>query len=93
GSDIVITAEVDTLRSAKTGTDFALVNAHDLKILGDGKRSAVNLNGLVLFNPNQQQDNLDKNLIVKLKSVIPILGAAPLSISKDSKSNLTIKGN
>ncbi|MGL5690824.1 MAG: Calx-beta domain-containing protein [Bacteroidales bacterium] len=93
GSDIVITAEVDTLSSAKMGTDFALVNAHDLKILGDGKRSAVNLNGLVLFNPNQQQDNLDKNLIVKLKSVIPILGAAPLSISKDSKSNLTIKGN
>lgn len=93
GSDIVITTEVDTLSSAKMGTDFALVNAHDLKILGDGKRSAVNLNGLVLFNSNQQQDNLDKNLTVKLKSVMPILGAAPLSISKESKSSLTIKGN
>lgn len=93
GSDIVITTEVDSLSTAKIGTDFALVNAHDLKILGDSKRSAVNLNGLVLFNQDKQEGNSDKKLIVNLKSVMPILGAAPLTISKDSKSSLTIKGN
>lgn len=91
GADIVITTNIDATSTAKNGVDFALVNAHDLRIWGDGKRSAVNLNGLVLFNPEAQQN---KTLKINLKSVNKIPGAGPLSIAIDKKqSSLEIKGN
>lgn len=91
GADIIIATDIDTTSSAKNGVDFALVNSHDLRIWGNGKRSAVNLNGLVLFNPEAQQD---KELKINLKSVNQINGAGPLSISNDKRqSALLIKGN
>lgn len=91
GADIVITTSIDSTSTAKNGVDFALVNAHDLRIWGDGKRSAVNLNGLVLFNTEAQQN---KELRINLKSVNKIKGAGPLSLSIDKKqSSLEIKGN
>lgn len=50
GSDITVTAMVDTATTARQGIDFVLTNMHDLRIWGDGRSSTVNLNGVVLYS-------------------------------------------
>lgn len=53
GGDIVISCDIDSQTTAEEGKDFVLTNRHDLRIWGDGNRSAVNLNGIVLHNPEK----------------------------------------
>lgn len=65
GGDIFLDVEVDNSGTAKQGQDFVLSNDHDLRIWGDGRSSAVNLNGMVLFNQGQEQ----KTVSVTLKDV------------------------
>lgn len=50
GGDITVTCSVGSETTAVEGKDFVFTNLHDLRIWGDGNRSAVNLNGIVLFN-------------------------------------------
>lgn len=50
GGDIGITCSVLPQTTAEEGKDFVLTNIHNIRILGDGDRSAVNLDGIVLFN-------------------------------------------
>lgn len=76
GSDIVITPAVNA-GTAKEGVDFILSNAYDLRIGGDDKSSAVNLNGMILFTPQKSK----KNVSVSLKEVKGSKDAGPLSIA------------
>ncbi len=50
GGDIGIVCSILPQTNAEEGKDFILTNMHNLRILGDGNRSAVNLDGIVLFN-------------------------------------------
>lgn len=77
GSDIVLTAAVNDSSTAKYGENFVISNAHDLRISGDGRSSAVNLNGLVLFTP----DSGTKTVVVNLQDVKAGKDAGPISIS------------
>ncbi len=91
GADIIIAVEIDSTSSAKKGVDFALVNSHNLKIIGNGKRTGVNLNGIVLFNPESIGD---RELKINLKSINQIPLAGSIVICEDKKqSDLLIKHN
>lgn len=50
GGDISISCSVGPQTTAEEGKDFVLTNRHDLRIWGDGNRSAINLNGIILHN-------------------------------------------
>lgn len=67
GGDITATCGVLPETTAVEGKDFVFTNLHDLRIWGDGNRSAINLNGIVLFNGDQTGS---KNLSVGINSVI-----------------------
>ncbi len=89
GSDILVGIEIDPTSTAQRGFDFAFVNAHDLKIIGDGKRVNVNLNGIVIYNPEATDT---KELKIKLTNVNQISGAGKISIDKSNKQcSLLIK--
>lgn len=87
GGDIFLTVDVNDNSSAKQGIDFVLSNAHDLRIWGDDKSSAVNLNGMVLYTQGQEQ----KAVAVTLKGVRSGDKAGKLSVSPDrSNAQFTI---
>lgn len=50
GGDISISCSVSPQTTAEEGKDFVFTNRHDLRIWGDGNRSAINLNGIILHN-------------------------------------------
>ncbi len=66
GGDISISCSVNSQTTADEGKDFVFTNRHDLRIWGDGNRSAVNLNGIVLHNP---ENGGVKKLVVGIDSV------------------------
>lgn len=82
GGDIFLNVDVNDNGSAKQGVDFVLSNAHDLRIWGDDKSSAVNLNGMVLYTQSQDQ----KTVAVTLKGVRSGDKAGKLSVSTDKSS-------
>ncbi|MCC8152849.1 MAG: hypothetical protein LIP01_00700 [Tannerellaceae bacterium] len=89
GSDIQLNIAVAPETTADEGKDFVLTNMHDLRIWGDGNRSAVNLNGIVLYNKDVAAD---KRLMVNIESVTAPEGAPELSISVNGKqAGFTIK--
>lgn len=66
GGDVVVTCSVAPETTAIEGKDFVLTNLHDLRIWGDGNRSTVNLNGIVLFD----KDKLGaKSMVMEINSV------------------------
>lgn len=87
GGDIFLTVEVDNGSTAKQGTDFVLANSHDLRIWGDNRSSAVNLNGLVLYTTSEDQ----KTVSVSLTGVKSDDNAGKLTVSPDrNKAKFTI---
>lgn len=83
GGDINITCSIDNKTTAAEGKDFVLTNMHNLRIWGDGNRSAVNLQGLVLFNPNKEGA---KELIVGIDSIQKPSNAPDIIISTNEPS-------
>ena len=77
GADISITTKVSDGNTAEQGRDFVITNAHDLRISGDGRSSAVNLNGVVLYN----SDPATKSVVVNLEDVKAGANAGSISIS------------
>lgn len=66
GGDITATCSIAPETTATEGKDFVLTNLHDLRIWGDGNRSAVNLNGIVLYD----KDKLgSKTLAIDINSI------------------------
>lgn len=66
GGDIGIVCSILPKTTAEEGKDFVLTNMHNLRILGDGNRSAVNLDGIVLYN----RDNTGvKNIAIGIDSI------------------------
>lgn len=89
GGDILLTVALDTASTAVLGKDFVFTDIHDLKLLGDGNTSAVNLNGVVLFVPEAEK----KTVAVELKNVKGVESAGQISVFKEkSKASFTIKG-
>ena len=82
GGDIFLTTELDASATAKQGTDFVLTNAHDLRIWGDDRSSAVNLSGMVLYTP----DSVVKTVGVRLKGVKAPEGAGKIGIASDKQA-------
>ncbi|MFV0537040.1 MAG: Calx-beta domain-containing protein [Dysgonomonas sp.] len=66
GGDIAISCSVNSQTTAEEGKDFVFTNRHDLRIWGDGNRSAINLNGIILHNP---ENGGVKKLVVGIDSV------------------------
>lgn len=89
GGDITATCSVAPETTAVEGKDFVLTNLHDLRIWGDGNRSAVNLNGIVLYD----KDKLGaKNLSVGIDAVKTPERAPVINIDPKAKSaGFTIK--
>ncbi len=83
GADIMLSTAVGEAGTAKQGLDFVIANGHDLRISGDGRSSAVNLNGLVLFNP---ANTAPKSVVVNLQGVKAGANSAPISISPAKNS-------
>lgn len=82
GGDITISSSVAAETTAAEGKDFVFTNLHDLRIWGDGNRSAVNLNGIILFD----KDKLGaKKLVVGLDSVMTPANAPQINIASDGK--------
>lgn len=82
GSDIIITAAVDDSGTAVQGRDFVVTNLHDLRIWGDDRSSAVNLNGLVLYSTDKEE----KTVSISLQDVKASANAGKLSISAGGKT-------
>ena len=59
-----------------------LTNAHDLRIWGDDRSSAVNLNGMVLYTP----DSAVKTVGVKLNGVKAPAGAGRIGIAAEKQT-------
>ena len=83
GGDISITCSVDAQTTAEEGKDFVFTNRHDLRIWGDGNRSAINLNGIILHNV---QNAGIKKLIVGIDSVKKPDNAPDILISPTESS-------
>lgn len=66
GGDIAISCSVNSQTTAEEGKDFVFTNRHDLRIWGDGNRSAINLNGIILHNT---ENGGVKKLVVGIDSV------------------------
>lgn len=89
GGDINITCSIDGQTTADEGRDFVLTNMHNLRIWGDGNRSAVNLQGLVLFNPEKTGA---KQLIVGIDAIEKPANAPDIRIStNEATAGFTIK--
>lgn len=82
GSDIEILCEIDSSSSAAQGSDFVLTNQHDLRIWGDGNRSAVNMEGVVLYSP----DNTPRTTKVNITGVKSPDGAPQITVSPTAGS-------
>lgn len=90
GSDIQLTVVPDSMSTAVQGSDFVFTNIHDLRLLGDGNTSAVNLSGVVLYAPNAEK----KTVAVELKDVKVVGAAGKISVDADkSKAEFIIKGD
>lgn len=83
GGDISITCSVNSQTTAEEGKDFVFTNRHDLRIWGDGNRSAVNLNGIILFNSEKAGI---KKLVVGIDSVTKPDNAPDIVISPTGSS-------
>ena len=82
GGDVVVTCSVSSETTAVEGKDFVLTNLHDLRIWGDGNRSTVNLNGIVLFD----KDKLGaKKMVMEISSVQTPDFAPEVGISSTGK--------
>ncbi|RNC65915.1 Calx-beta domain-containing protein [Proteiniphilum sp. X52] len=66
GGDIGIACSILPQTTAAEGKDFVLTNMHNLRILGDGNRSAVNLDGIVLFN---RESEGSKKIVIGVDSI------------------------
>lgn len=62
GSDILLSPVVNESATAKQGVDFVLANHHDLRIWGDDRSSAVNLNGMILYSPDKGEKTVSVSL-------------------------------
>lgn len=76
GADAIVSVRINEDSTAKLGTDFIFSNAHDLRIWGDDKSSAVNLNGMVLYTPEKGV----KSVSVSIDNVVGGSDAAKLEI-------------
>lgn len=83
GGDINVTCSVGSQTTGVEGKDFVLTNLHNLRIWGDGNRSAINLNGIVLFN---NEKTGAKNLIMSIDSVDKPAYAPDILISTTESS-------
>jgi hypothetical protein len=79
GADVTLSAEAGSSSSAELGRDFVFTNIHDLRIWGDGRSSAVNLNGMVLYSP----ENVQKTVSVVLTGVQSGDDAGELTVSPE----------
>ncbi len=66
GGDIGIVCSIAPQTNAEEGKDFVLTNMYNLRILGDGNRSAVNLDGIVLFNKESEGT---KKIVIGVDSI------------------------
>ncbi len=83
GGDISISCSVNSQTTANEGKDFVFTNRHDLRIWGDGNRSAINLNGIILHNP---ENGGVKKLVVGIDSVKKPDNAPEILISPTESS-------
>jgi hypothetical protein len=83
GGDIAISGSVSPETTAEEGKDFVFTNRHDLRIWGDGNRSAINLNGIILFNSEKSGV---KKLVVGIDSVSKPDNAPDILISPTESS-------
>lgn len=83
GGDISISCSVNSQTTADEGKDFVFTNRHDLRIWGDGNRSAINLNGIILHNP---ENGGVKKLVVGIDSVKKPDNAPEILISPTESS-------
>ena len=90
GSDVIVTPVINDEGTAQHGVNFVLTNAHDLRIWGDDKSSAVNLNGLVLYSLDKEQ----KTVSVSIVDVRVSDNAGPISIHPTkNKATFAITNN
>lgn len=83
GADVIISTDINSEGStAVLGKDFVLTNNHDLRIWGDDRSSAVNLNGVVLYTP----DTDSKTVSVSVTNVQASPDAGPISISPNKNT-------
>jgi hypothetical protein len=88
GGDISISTSIGSQTTAEEGKDFVFTNRHDLRIWGDGNRSAINLNGIILFN---SEKGGIKKLVVGIDSVQKPENAPDILISpKESAAGFSI---
>lgn len=83
GGDVNVTCSIGAETTAAEGKDFVLTNLHDLRIWGDGNRSTVNLNGIVLFDKDKTGA---KKLVMEINSVTTPEYSPQISISAEEKS-------
>lgn len=83
GGDVNVTCSIGAETTATEGKDFVLTNLHDLRIWGDGNRSTVNLNGIVLFDKDKAGP---KKLVMEINSVTTPEYSPQISISTEGKS-------
>ncbi|MFV0419698.1 MAG: Calx-beta domain-containing protein [Dysgonomonas sp.] len=83
GGDVNVTCSIGAETTATEGKDFVLTNLHDLRIWGDGNRSTVNLNGIVLFDKDKTGA---KKLVMEINSVTTPDYSPQISISAEEKS-------
>ena len=88
GSDIILTTALSDSSTAKRGQHFVLANDHDLRISSDGRSSAVNINGLVLYSLDQGS----RSVVIDLLSVKGGSAAGPISVTaSQNKAQFVIK--
>ncbi|HBL33014.1 MAG TPA: hypothetical protein DDZ96_04240 [Porphyromonadaceae bacterium] len=83
GGDIGIACSILAQTTAEEGKDFVLTNMHNLRVLGDGERSAVNLDGIVLFN---RDSSGAKKIVIGIDSITKPDNAPDIIVSPKAAS-------
>jgi Calx-beta domain. len=87
GSDIVLTTSVNDKSTGKRGQHFVISNDHDLRISSDGRSSAVNILGLILYSEDPGQ----KSVVMDLTGVKAGAAAGPISVSNKNNAQFLIR--
>lgn len=81
GNDITLSCTPASDNTAVEGKDYVFTNLHNLRIGGDGRQSAINLSGIVLYSPEVEA----KQLGVQIDSVGSPTGAPAIGIDPEKR--------
>ena len=86
GSDVIVSLSTDAEATAELSKDYIFTNLHNARIWGDGTSSAVNIDGVLMYNADKS-DKI-KTVGIKIEKAKVGTDALPISISPEASKSM-----